>query len=106
MAWRVWVRARPLESEQRWRGRSVHPTLPRGRVHEDPVLAPDRPEHLVHARGSTLERLPQNRFTEGADLLQRAVAAAVFGDGPRFEAVHGQLGEHEVEYRARGCLEY
>src|SRR5438132_12885189 len=96
----------PLESEQRWRGRSVHPTLPGRRVHEDPVLAPDRPEHLVHTRCSTVERLPQNRFTGGADLPQGAVAAAVFGDGPRFEAGHGQLGEREIEDRARCGLEY
>src|SRR5260370_13703386 len=84
--------------------RSVHPATP-CRVHQDPFVARDRPEHLVHARPVTAKRPTQDSFAAGTDLLQRAVAAAVLDDRARFEAVHGQLGEHEVEYRARRCLE-
>src|SRR5206468_665094 len=47
------------------------------------------------------ERSAENRLEFGADLPQRAVAAAVLDDGPRLQPEDRHLGEDVLEHQPR-----
>src|SRR5205807_5263098 len=66
-----------------------------------PNLAPggdeNRPAGLIHVDAVAQERAAKHGFLNGAELLQRAVAAAVLDRRLRFQAAHAEDVEREVE---------
>src|SRR6058998_2191037 len=70
----------------------------------DPFAPHDGPQHLIHPDPVPTERLAQDGFARRAELLQCAVAAAVFDDGAGFETLDRQGLEREVDYAACRCL--
>src|SRR5207249_10696669 len=70
-----------------------------------PILVENRPQHLIHLFAIPHERLPKDPFFHGADLLQRAVAAAVSNRRPCLEAMHADGLEREVHDELCAFLE-
>ena len=65
-----------------------------------PVVLADRPDHLIVIDAVAQERSAQDGFAGGAQLLQRAVAAAVADGRARFQPVDADL----VKTNARTCF--
>src|SRR5579872_1775463 len=70
------------------------------------VVREDRPERLIQILAVLEERLPEHAFLNGAELPQRAGAAAVAQGRARLEALHAHRVEREVEDQLRRFLEH
>src|SRR5262245_23528994 len=66
-----------------------------------PVLREHRPHHLVVVLAAPDERAPQNAFLNGADLAERAVAAAVQHHRSCLEPDDADGLERKVEHLCR-----
>ena len=62
-----------------------------------PVLVENRPQRLIQVLAVLQERLAKDAFLHGADLPQRAVAAAVADRRARLEPVHADRLEREAD---------
>src|SRR5262247_4078057 len=62
-----------------------------------PVLGQEGPERLIEILAAPAERSSQHRFLHGADLLERAVAAAVLERRARLEASRADDLERKVD---------
>src|SRR5712691_8347577 len=95
---------------------SCYPATLKGSLYEDclmndagradrPDLAPrfgeDRPVGLIQIDAVAQERAAKHRFLHGAQLLERAVAAAVLDRRLRFHASDAEDVEREVEHELR-----
>src|SRR5437867_5040275 len=69
-----------------------------------PVLVQNRPEHLVQIFPVLEERLAQHALLNGADLTERAVAAAVADRCPRLQAVNADGLERETHHELGSFL--
>src|SRR5690606_1767889 len=69
------------------------------RLRLTPVDVDDGPEMLVPVLAVALERAPERGLADGAELAQRAVAAAVGDAGARLEPVDAERLEREFEHR-------
>src|SRR5262249_33706203 len=69
-----------------------------------PILVDDRPQQLIQVLAIAKERLPQHALAPGAELAQRAVAAAVQRRRTRFQPMNPDDQEPVVE-RQRGAVE-
>ena len=66
-----------------------------------PVGLEQRVERLIEIMTVALERPAQDPFLHGAELLKRAVAAAVQDRRARFQTMHAERLEHELEHELR-----
>src|SRR6476646_12083759 len=87
---------------------SVDADRPAERRHalSTPVGVEQRVERLIEVPSVAEERPAQNAFLHRAQLLQRAVAAAVQDRGARFEAMHAERVENEFEHELRAVLKH
>src|SRR5579871_3122449 len=65
----------------------------------------NRVQRLIEALAATDERLAEYAFLHGADLQQRAVAAAVEHGRARLEAARAQRVEDELQHERRALGE-
>src|SRR4051812_24076469 len=70
-----------------------------------PILVEDGPQGLVEVLAVAQERLAQDALLDGADLPQRAVAAAVGDRRTRLEPVRLHGVEREVDHELRAVRE-
>src|SRR5439155_7520514 len=70
-----------------------------------PIGVDDGVERLIQIAAVAQQRLAQQAFLHGADLLERAVAAAVEDRRARFEAADAHRVEYELEDQLRAVLE-
>src|SRR5262245_31910513 len=74
-------------------------------AHFSPVRCEQRVERLIEVASTAEERSPQDTFLDCAELLQGAIAAPVQDCRTRFEAMHAERVEHEVEHQPRALEE-
>ena len=75
----------------------MHQLVGREHARVAPVVREDRPERLIEVDAVSQERTLQDAFLRRAELVQRAVAPAVLERRTRFEPVHTDDIEHEIE---------
>src|SRR5450432_114621 len=71
-----------------------------------PVGVEDRVEDLVDLLAVLGERLAKQTLLHGAQLLEGAVATAVLYHRARFQPVHAERLEREIEHELRALLEH
>ena len=70
-----------------------------------PVLLDDGVEHLVEVLVAAGKRFPEDAFRHGTDLEQRLDAASVLDGAARFEAMHADALEGELQQQRRTLFE-
>ena len=69
------------------------------------VAVEDRVERLVQPNAIAEERAAQNALLHRADLSERAVAAPIQHGGARFEPLHTECREREIEHELGALFE-
>src|SRR3989442_13338870 len=70
------------------------------------IAVEDRVERLVQPDAVARERAAQDALLDRADLSERAVAAPVQHGGARFEPLHAERAEREIEHELGALFEH
>ena len=83
----------------------MHQLVERQGARVPPIVGEDRPERLIEVDAVSQKRTLQHAFLRRAELVERAVAAAVLECRTRLEPVHPDHIEREVEDERGGLHE-
>src|SRR3954452_11192715 len=78
----------------------------RRRARSAPLAVEQRVERLVEIPSVAEKRPAENTFLHRAQFLERAIAAAILDGGARFEPMHAERLEHELQDELRAFVEH